>query len=415
MTGARPEVHLVAGTRPEAIKLAPVAGAMRETGRLAPVLVASGQHPSMVSQALAAFGDVAAASLSVRRDTGSQPELLAALIQAFDRHLAEHRPAAVMVQGDTTTTLAGALAGFWRRLPVVHLEAGLRSGDLAAPFPEEGNRRLVAPLTQLHLAPTAAAVANLRAEGVPEAEIVLTGNTVVDAARAVARRRVPFADPRLAELSALAQAGEGRLALVTAHRRESWGEPLDRVLRAVRELLAHHEDLHVVLPSHPNPAVRAQVEAALGGVARALVTDPLPYGALMRLLSEAYLVLTDSGGIQEEAPSFGVPVLVLREVTERMESVAAGCALLVGADQQRILAAADGLLRDPARHAAMAAGGSPYGDGHAAERAEQAVAKLLGCPPPSRHYLHEAHRTLLCPSRSRRPVVPPQPQVVKIG
>lgn len=372
-----PEVWLIAGTRPEAIKLAPVVERMRAAGRLAPVPVASGQHPGMVSQALSAFDITPAISVGVHRTTGSQPELLAGLIDGLEQRLAERPPAAVMVQGDTTTTLAGALVGFWRQLPVVHLEAGLRSGDLAAPFPEEGNRRAVSPLSALHLAPTRSAVANLRTEGVPAGAIRLTGNTVVDAAQAVARRRVPFADPRLAEVSRRVRSGAARLALVTAHRRESWGPPLSRVLQAVRELVAAYPDLQVVLPSHPNPAVREQVDAGLAGLPRVVVTDPLPYEALMRLLSEAYLVLTDSGGIQEEAPSFGVPVLVLREVTERVESVTAGCAVLVGTDRDRILASAEGLLREPARRAAMVAGGSPYGDGHAAGRAERAVAQLL--------------------------------------
>src|SRR2546421_636018 len=369
-----PEVHLIAGTRPEAIKLAPVAAAMRAAGRLRPVLVASGQHPAMVAQALDAFGVTADVELPVERVTGSQPELLTGMVGELDRFFAERPPAAVIVQGDTTTTLAGALAAFWRRIPVVHLEAGLRSGDLDSPFPEEGNRRLVAQVAALHLAPTSLAATNLLDEGVPAAHVLITGNTVVDATLAVAARAVPFADPRLEA----AAAGPGRLVLVTAHRRESWGEPLDRILGAVRQLVAEYPDIHVVLPSHPNPAVRAQVDAVLSTVDRVTVTDPLPYHALARLLSRAYLVLTDSGGIQEEAPSFGVPALVLREVTERVESVHAGCALLVGSDRDAIVAEAAALLDDPARRDAMTAAGNPYGDGLAAARTEQAVAALLG-------------------------------------
>jgi UDP-N-acetylglucosamine 2-epimerase (non-hydrolysing) len=369
-----PEIHLIGGTRPEAVKLAPVAEAMLAAGRLRPVLVASGQHPTMVTQALEAFDLTADVTLEVQRTTGSQPELLTEMIREMDQLFAERPPAAVIVQGDTTTTLAGALAAFWRRIPVIHLEAGLRSGDLDSPFPEEGNRRLVAQVTDLHLAPTALAAMNLLNEGIKDDHVVVVGNTVVDATLRVAARKLPFEDARLTE----AVDREGRLVLVTAHRRESWGEPLDRILSAVRTLVERYPDIHVVLPSHPNPAVREQVEAGLRGVDRVTITDPLPYTALSRLLSEAYLVLTDSGGIQEEAPSFGVPALVLRDVTERVESLHAGCAQLVGTDETVIVSAASRLLDDRAARDAMTAVGNPYGDGHAAERTEQAVAALLG-------------------------------------
>jgi UDP-N-acetylglucosamine 2-epimerase (non-hydrolysing) len=266
------------------------------------------------------------------------------------------------------------MAAFWRHIPVVHLEAGLRSGDLESPFPEEANRRLVGQLARLHLAPTSLAATNLLDESVPATQVFIAGNTVVDATLAVAARRLPFEDPRLEE----AVAGAGRLVLVTAHRRESWGEPLDRILSAVRTIITRYPDIHVVLPSHPNPAVRAQVDAGLAGVERVTVTDPLPYPALSRLLSNAYLVLTDSGGIQEEAPSFGVPALVLREVTERVESLHAGCAKLVGTDSDLIVAEASRLLDDHALRDSMTSSGNPYGDGLASVRTEQAVAAMLG-------------------------------------
>jgi UDP-N-acetylglucosamine 2-epimerase (non-hydrolysing) len=378
MSTPAPEVHLIAGTRPEAIKLAPVAAAMAAAGRLRPVMVASGQHPTMVSQALAAFDQSPDVTLTVERETGSQPELLTEMIRQLDELFGSRPPAAVVVQGDTTTTLAGALAAFWRRIPVIHLEAGLRSGDLDSPFPEEGNRRVVGQLAQLHLAPTTLAATNLLNENIPAHQVVITGNTVVDAALDVAGRQAPFDDPRVAAAVADTAACDGRLLLVTAHRRESWGEPLDRVLAAVGEIIERYPDVRVVLPSHPNPAVRAQVEAALGAVDRVTVTDPLPYAQLARLLSLAYLTLTDSGGIQEEAPSFRVPALVLREVTERVESIEAGCAKLVGTDTALIIAEAANLLDDPAACVAMTAAGNPYGDGRAAYRTEQAVAALLG-------------------------------------
>ncbi|GGM65089.1 non-hydrolyzing UDP-N-acetylglucosamine 2-epimerase [Dactylosporangium sucinum] len=373
-----PEVLLIAGTRPEAIKLAPVAAAMRAAGRLSPVLVASGQHPAMVAQALAAFGVEADVTLPLQRVTGSQPELLTEMIKRLDALLAERPPAAVVVQGDTTTTLAGAMAAFWRRIPVVHLEAGLRSGDLDSPFPEEANRKLVGQLAALHLAPTALAATNLLDESVNPANVLITGNTVVDAALEIAAKELPFEDAGVAAAVDAATHGQARLVLVTAHRRESWGEPLDRILRAVRRIVAAYPDIRVVLPAHANPAVRAQVEAGLAGVPRVTITDPLPYPALARLLSHAYLALTDSGGIQEEAPSFKVPALVLREVTERVESLHAGCAKLVGTDEELIVSEAARLLDDPMLRQSMTAGGNPYGDGLASQRTEQAVAALLG-------------------------------------
>jgi UDP-N-acetylglucosamine 2-epimerase (non-hydrolysing) len=371
-----PEVHLVGGTRPEAVKLAPVATAMQRAGVLQPVLIASGQHPTMVGQALTAFGLEPDVVLQVTRTTGTQAELLTEMIRQLDELWAERTPAAVIVQGDTTTSLAGALAAFWRRIPVVHLEAGLRSGDLDSPFPEEANRRLVAQVAALHLAPTPLAAMNLLDENIATGDILITGNTVVDATLAVAGRRLPFENAQVAK--ARETGVHRRLVLVTAHRRESWGAPLDRILAAVRELVDRYPDIDVILPSHPNPAVRAQVDAALAGVERVTVTDPLPYPDLSRLLSEAYLVLTDSGGIQEEAPSFGVPALVLRDVTERVESLHAGCARLVGADTDLIVKEAAELLDSPVRRDAMTAGGNPYGDGLAALRTAQATAALLG-------------------------------------
>ncbi len=372
----RPEVHLIGGTRPEAVKLAPVAVAMRAAGVVEPVLVASGQHPAMVQQALTAFDLTPDVTLQVDRAGGGQAELLTELIRGLDELWNERTPAAVIVQGDTTTSLAGALAAFWRRIPVVHLEAGLRSGDLESPFPEEANRRLVAQIARLHLAPTPLAAMNLMDEGVLAGDVLITGNTVVDATLAVAGRKLPYQN---ADVAAARAASHGRrLVLVTAHRRESWGTPLDRILDGVRALVRRYPDVEVVLPSHPNPAVRAQVDAALGGMERVTVTDPLPYPDLSRLLSEAYLVLTDSGGIQEEAPSFGVPALVLRDVTERVESLHAGCARLVGSDTDLIVKEASALLDDRLRRDAMTAAGNPYGDGHAAARTAQATAALLG-------------------------------------
>ncbi len=376
----QPEVFFLVGTRPEAIKMAPVVQALSAHGRMRPVIVSSGQHSEMIEQTLRAFDLKPDISLTVWRDTGTQAELCSQIIQQFDVLLADRSPAAVLVQGDTTTTLAGALATFWRQIPVVHLEAGLRSGDLASPFPEEGNRKMVGQVTTLHLAPTHAASQRLLDEQIT-GNVLTVGNTVVDAVLAVASRRLSYSLPALEEVERQVVSGGRRLVLVTAHRRESWGEPMRRILRAVRDMVAAHLDLVVVLPAHPNPAVQRQVREVLGEVDRVLITDPLPYADLARLLSVATLVLSDSGGIQEEAPSFSVPVLVLRDVTERQEAIEAGCARLVGTDYSEILAVADCLLSDEAARQEMGAVGNPFGDGCAARRSEQALAWLVGISP----------------------------------
>lgn len=368
------DVLLLVGTRPEAIKAAPVALALAEQSTLRPYIVHSGQHREIVEQALAPFGLRPDEWLSVQRRTGTQAELLAALLPALDDLLVRSSPAAVLVQGDTSTTLAGALAAFWRSVPVVHLEAGLRTGDLTAPFPEEGNRQLVSRIASLHLAPTQAAADALDAEALPRPEILVTGNTVVDAAQRVAALDLPAADPALVALEAELDRDGARLVLVTAHRRESWGEPLDRILAAVRRVTEDHPDVRVLLPAHPNPDVRAQVTAALGDHARVHVTDPLAYPDLIRVLRRSALVLTDSGGVQEEAPSFAVPVLVLRETTERREAVDAGRAWLVGSDEHLIVDRARHLL---AHRPTWPLDENPYGDGKAAARVVDALEALL--------------------------------------
>ncbi|AHH99639.1 UDP-N-acetylglucosamine 2-epimerase (non-hydrolyzing) [Kutzneria viridogrisea] len=373
-----PEVHLVCGTRPEAVKLAPVALELLSAGRIRPVLVASGQHPAMVRQALAAFGLTPDVELSLHRETGEQAELYSGLLPELDGLWARHRPGAVLVQGDTATTVAAALAAFWRRIPVVHLEAGLRSHDIGSPFPEEANRRLVSVLAALHLPPTDRAARHLADEGVPQDRTLVVGNTVVDAIRTVSRRGRAFTEPALVEVERRARAGERRLVLVTVHRRENWGGPIASVLASVRTLARRYPDLDVVLPAHPNPVVSQQVREALRDCPRVLVTEPLEYSDLARLLGSCTLVLSDSGGIQEEAPSFGVPVLVLRESTERQEALDAGCALLVGTDEELILDAAHRILSSPEVAASMVSAGNPFGDGQAARRTEEALAVLLG-------------------------------------
>ncbi|UMP06817.1 non-hydrolyzing UDP-N-acetylglucosamine 2-epimerase [Amycolatopsis sp. EV170708-02-1] len=368
---------LLGGTRPEAVKLAPIARAMRVQDRMQPVLVASGQHETMFSQALSSFGLRPDVRLHIDRPTGSLSELLSELVKAVDVHLEQLRPAAVVVQGDTTTALAGALAAFWRHIPVVHVEAGLRSHDPRAPFPEEANRKLVAQLSTLHLAPTARAVNNLLEEGIAGPEVLLTGNTVVDAVLSIARTPVAYHDHRLPSLENRAATGKSRLLLATMHRRESLGAPLAGILAGLRAIVEEHADVEVVLPVHPNPEVRDQVVDGLLGVERVHITGPLHYAEFCRLLSFARLVLTDSGGVQEEAPSFGVPCVVLREITERMEAVEAGVSVLAGPDPLLIARHASRLLAENPVESSSARL-NPFGDGQAAVRAEQAIARLLG-------------------------------------
>lgn len=373
----KPVVLLIAGTRPEAIKVAPVVLALREAGRFEAVLLASGQHDEPVRQALDAFGLVPDVMLHLDRKTGSLVELASLLMPALDIHLERLAPVACVVHGDTITASASTLAAFWRGIPVVHLEAGLRTGDLAAPFPEEGNRVIIDHLCALHLAPTGESAANLAREGIAGDRMLVTGNTVVDAIQYVAGRDRPFSDPALAGVEASGR----RIVVVTVHRRESWGVPIRQILQAVRRMVAMHPDIHVVLPTHPNPDVRRDVERGLADTERVLFCRPLAYADMARLLARASLVLTDSGGIQEEAPTFGVPVLVLRDTTERPEGIAAGLARLVGVDPVRIIEEASALLSETIGIDRVAAHPNPYGDGRAAVRSSDAIAWLLGAGP----------------------------------
>jgi UDP-N-acetylglucosamine 2-epimerase (non-hydrolysing) len=369
------EVLLLAGTRPEALKAAPVALALSGHPLLRPMIVHSGQHVGMVEQALAAFDLRPDAFVPLRREIGSQAELVAGVLRRLDELIVRRHPAAVMVQGDTSTALAGALAAFWRGVPVAHLGAGLRTNDLASPFPEEGNRQMISRIAALHLAPTESAARSLLAEGVPGKRITVTGNTIVDALERVAAAKLPPRSRTLLDLEARVSADGGRIVLVTVHRRESWGAPLDRVLAAVRSMVDRHPDIHVLLPSHPNPAVQAQVTGALTGHDRVWLCEPLDYPDMVRVIRQAALVVTDSGGLQEEAPSFGVPVLVVRDNTDRTDAVDAGYAWVVGTDDTRIVAEADWLLGS---HLRLPSGLNPFGDGRAGHRVVAALDRLLG-------------------------------------
>lgn len=360
------KIALVVGTRPEAIKLAPLVRALREAPGAEPVLVSTGQHRQMLDQALRVFDLAPDVDLGVMTPGQTLEALTARTVEGMRDWLASARPVRVVVQGDTTTAFAAALAAFYARVPVAHVEAGLRSGDRDAPFPEEVNRRLVDQLSDELFAPTATARRLLLREGFDPGTVHETGNTVVDAllwARDILRtRNAAVAGPTRAEL-----AGR-RLVLVTAHRRESFGPGVESICRAVVRIVRAVPDVEVVYPVHLNPNVDGPVRRILGAEPRVRLLPPVDYLSFVALLDACHLVLTDSGGVQEEAPTFGKPILVMREVTERPEGVAAGVARLVGTDEARIAAEAVRLLEDEAAWRAMATGANPYGDGAAARR-----------------------------------------------
>ncbi|WP_270887033.1 non-hydrolyzing UDP-N-acetylglucosamine 2-epimerase [Pedococcus sp. 5OH_020] len=362
--GAR--VHLVAGTRPEAVKIAPLVRALIEVG-LVPTVVDTGQQPGRVDEALRPFDLSAAVNLGIKRRDGGLAELMSLTIKAADDHLRLDAPAAVVVQGDTSTALAVGLAAHLRRIPLVHVEAGLRTGDRENPFPEETNRTLLADLADLHLAPTARAAAALAAEGHVGDHVLVSGNTVVDAlqtllpaARATGRAQWPKA------------ADEQRL-VVTVHRREAWGEGVQAVTQAVKELLGQRANLQAYVVTHPNPAVAADVRAALGDTERCTLLDPLPYDDMLAVLSGADAVLTDSGGIQEEAPTIGVQAVVARTTTERPEGIDTGWARLAGLQTASMVELVGQVLDGDG----VAPGHNPYGDGEAGPRSALAIRWLL--------------------------------------
>ncbi len=363
-----PKVMIVYGTRPEAIKVAPVIAALAADDAIELDVVVTGQHRAMLDQVNDLFGITPRVDLDVMTDRQSLTGLAATVMTRLGQVVADSRPDALLVQGDTTTAAVAGLVAYYAGVPVLHLEAGLRSGRLDSPFPEEGNRKLVGQLAALHFAPTPEARANLLREGVAAADVVTTGNTIIDAllhATAVA----PAFDPAV---QAVIDSGR-RLLLVTSHRRESWEGGIAATARAIGRIVEARPDVHAVIPLHRNPIVREAFAAALGPHERVTVIDPLDYHRFSALMAASHLILTDSGGVQEEAPSLGKPVLVTRDTTERPEGVAAGAARLVGTDEQRIVDEVLVLLDEPATYAAMAQAVNPYGDGLASGRVIAAI------------------------------------------
>ena len=371
---ARTRILSVVGTRPEAIKMAMVARALDAAGGIEHRMCATAQHREMLDSVLAIFDLRADYDLGVMAPNQDPTHVTQAVVTGMAPVLADFRPDRVLVQGDTTTTFAAGLAAFYAKVPVGHVEAGLRSGDPAAPWPEEMNRRLTDRLSDRHYAPTERARENLLAEGHDADAVLVTGNTGVDALHHVAGRLAEEPMLRNAAVDSIPPLDrERRLLLVTAHRRENIGSGLAEICDALTRLAAR-PDVEIVYPVHPNPEVCGPVRAALSGRAHVHLIEPLGYAAFVHLMTEAHVIVTDSGGIQEEAPALGKPILVMRDVTERPEAVDAGTARLIGADSRRIEAEVERLLEDPVHHDAMARGHNPYGDGYASGR----IAKDLG-------------------------------------
>ncbi|MHA3837580.1 non-hydrolyzing UDP-N-acetylglucosamine 2-epimerase [Terrabacter sp. AAH1] len=368
------KIMTVYGTRPEAIKVAPVVKALEAHPDFESTTVVTGQHREMLDQVNDIFGITPHHDLDIFAHGQTLNSIMAKVFDRIDPVLDRERPDAVIVQGDTSTVAAASIAAFYRQIPVVHVEAGLRSGDISSPFPEEANRKLTSQVAALHLAPTSTSRDNLMREDVAPSSIAVTGNTVIDALFHTVEQGIAFTDPQLAA----AEASGRPIMLVTTHRRENWGGAMEGVGRALKTLATRYPDQLVVLPAHRNPIVREAVLPHLEGLTNVVVTEPLAYGEFTRLMAASTVVLTDSGGVQEEAPSLGKPVLVMRDNTERPEAVEAGTVRLIGTDEQRIVDEVSRLLDDRAHYASMANAVNPYGDGQAARRSVAAIQHLFG-------------------------------------
>ncbi|KAB3519964.1 UDP-N-acetylglucosamine 2-epimerase (non-hydrolyzing) [Corynebacterium sp. zg254] len=370
---SRPKVMTVYGTRPEAIKVAPLIKELERDERFESIAVSTGQHKEMLEQVNTMFGITPTVDLQLMKQGQGLNELVSRAIAGLDSVIDEYNPDVIVSQGDTSTAAAAAIAGFHRDVKIVHLEAGLRTGDILSPFPEEANRKIIGQVASLHLAPTAGAKENLCIENIDSRGIVVTGNTVIDALLEAASWNTRFEDPALAE----AASGNRRMVVVTTHRRENL-DAMKEIGGAVQDLAIIYPDVQFVLPLHLNPLVRSAVLPEVESLGNVVITDPLPYDQFTKLLNRADVILTDSGGVQEEAPSLGKPVLVMRNNTERPEAVDAGTVKLVGTDRKLIVAESRLLLDDDDAYDAMANAVNPYGDGFGASRAVAAIAELLG-------------------------------------
>lgn len=362
-----PTILSIFGTRPEAIKMAPLVRLLKETPGLKTLTAVTAQHREMLDQVLSLFEITPEYDLDLMRPRQTLTGITCRALTGLENTLTQVNPDLVLVHGDTTTTFAAALAAFYQRIPTGHVEAGLRTFRKDSPFPEELNRRLTGAMADLHFAPTALARDNLQREGIPDETIFVTGNTVIDALKTTVRPDYVFSEPALNKIDF-----SKPVLLAEVHRRESWGEPLEAICCAFRRLV---EDLQLplIFPVHRNPVVRGTVERLLGGHQRIFLLEPLDTASFHNLMQRCYLVLTDSGGIQEEAPSLGRPVLVLREITERPEAIEAGTVKIVGTSEEKIYHTAKQLLEKPDLYRAMARAINPYGDGQASRRIQEAI------------------------------------------
>ena len=363
------KVMTVFGTRPEAIKMAPLVLKLISDDRFQEVTVVTAQHREMLDQVLDLFDIKPDYDLNIMSQGQTLYDVTTKALMGLREVLAEAQPDVVLVHGDTTTTFAGALASFYQEIPVGHVEAGLRTGNIYSPFPEEMNRKLTGSLADLHFAPTSTAQQNLLTEAIAPENIFVTGNTVIDALHQTVREDFAFEDELLRRIDYKNK----RIVLVTTHRRENLGEPMRHVYKALKQLTEEFPDVEIVFPVHKNPKVREVVRQELGGLAQVHLIEPLDYEPFANLMHRAYLILTDSGGVQEEAPALGKPVLVLRDTTERPEAVAAGTVKLIGTDRERVYSEARRLLTDEAEYRRMAESCNPYGDGEASRRIIQAI------------------------------------------
>ncbi len=374
-------IGIVFGTRPDAIKMAPIIFELRKRSReFEPVAISTGQHRQMLDQVLKVFDVRADVDLDVMEHNQTLNGLTRRVLEAMDAALAKQELDCILVQGDTTTAFAAAVAAFYRKVPVAHVEAGLRSHDLSQPWPEEANRRLAGVVTRLHFAPTPLARDNLLAESVSAEDVVVTGNTIVDSVK------------MLVEMDAITHPlpdgvpeDGARMVLLTSHRRESWGAELENICDSIVQLVERFDDIRVVYPVHMNPNVRTTVEARLHGLDRVHLVPPVDYFEFLSLLRRCYLVLTDSGGVQEEAPVFNKPVLVLRKVTERPEAAMIGMSKIVGTSRETIVREAALLLSNEFAYRTMAAGQCPYGDGQAAARIGKGLSRWFERELPVLH------------------------------
>lgn len=363
------KVMTVFGTRPEAIKMAPVVKALEAAPDMEAIVTVTAQHREMLDQVLHLFSITPDYDLNIMSASQTLYDVTTKALLGLKDVLEEAKPDVVLVHGDTTTTFAGALAAFYQEIPVGHVEAGLRTGNIYSPFPEEMNRKLTGSLTTYHFSPTSSAEKNLLKENISSEHLYVTGNTVIDALRTTVKEGYHFEEELLNSLDY----EQKRIILVTTHRRENLGEPMRHVYRAIRRLVYEFDDIEVVFPVHRNPKVRSIVAEELGDTERVHLIDPLEYEPFANLMAHSYLLMTDSGGIQEEAPALGKPVLVLRNTTERPEAVTAGTVKLVGTDEEAVFMTARRLLSDKEAYASMANSVNPYGDGEASRRIIEAL------------------------------------------